>query len=131
MFGVMAYWTANIDVWFKDCKLNTRGFVGLVRYIVMLVSEHLLRSGALIPWLMYNSYLPTFYELCLSILFPTKDYFPLCLYSMTLRWLDVQMVADYLVSRFAGLCSRHITSDKSPCAIRVPRTVPEVSSLQR
>ena len=57
MFGVMAYWTANIDVWFKDCKLNTRVFVGLVSYIVMLVYEHLLGSGISIQRPIYNPYL--------------------------------------------------------------------------
>jgi len=75
MVGVMAYWTANIDVWFKDCKLNTRVFVGLVSYIVMLVYEHLLGSGALIPRLMYNSYLD-FMNYISPYFSPRKTIFP-------------------------------------------------------
>ncbi len=56
MVGVMAYWTANVDVWFKDCKLDTRYFVGLGWYIVIAVYDHLLGSASLIPRLIYNSH---------------------------------------------------------------------------
>ena len=75
-------------MWFKDCKLDTRGFVGLEWHILIAVYDHLFSKRIIGSKTYLYTIPPRFYELCVFILFTTKK--PLLLHTRLFTPIFVQ-----------------------------------------
>ena len=63
-------------MWFKDCKLDTRGFVGLEWHILIAVYAHLFSKRIIGSKTYLYTIPPRIYELCVFIPFTTKQTTP-------------------------------------------------------